>query len=141
VDFLFEPKAMGGSGTPTFEAAYYKYNLGGVLDCGSGEPGAPACPGGDNIGGQVAGKAMLVSGAYLFPGKVGWGQFQPFLRFQKFDRDVSNTDSKATDIGVNYVIKGHNARVTTQYTKLKDTRLAPAPTDTRQFYVGVQLQY
>ena len=139
MDALFEPKMIAGSGVPTLEANYYKYDL-GALDCNSGEPGAPVCVGGtDNFGGLVAGKAMMVSGAYLFPAQVGWGKFQPFVRLQKFDRDVSNTERKATDLGVNYVINGHSARITTQYTKLKDTRLAVQ--DQKQFYVGVQLLY
>jgi hypothetical protein len=139
VDGLFEKKSNGG-GVPTIEGAYYKYKLGGALDCGSGEPGAPACPtGADNVGGQVAGKAYMLSGAYLFPGKVGWGQFQPFVRYQKFNREVSSTTNKATDIGVNYVIKGHNARISAVYTKFNDSRLATP--SAKQFVVGVQLQY
>lgn len=140
VDGLLEKK-LGGGFVPTLEAAYYKFDLSGVVDCGSGEPGSIACPAADNVGGQVAGKAYMVSAALLLPGKVGWGQFQPFVRFQKFDRDVSNTTNKATDVGVNYVINGANAKVTAMYTKFDDSRLAPADTTSNRFLIGVQLQY
>jgi hypothetical protein len=139
-DLLFEKKFS--IGVPTIEAGYYRYDLGAV-DCGSGEPGAPACPasGGDNIGGQVDGKAYLVGGAWLIPGMVGWGQFQPFVRWQKFDRKLSNTDNKAFDVGVNYLIKGPNAKLALMYSKLEDTRLPVAIRKTDQYLLGVQLQY
>jgi hypothetical protein len=129
------------SGVPTFEAAYYKYKLGAV-DCGSGEPGSPVCAGGtDNVGGQVDGKSYLLSAAYLFGQKVGWGQFQPYVRHQKFDRTLSSTTSKATDFGLNYIIKGPNAKISAVYTKTEDTRLAIAARDRNMFTLGVQLQY
>jgi len=139
-DILFEKKLAGGF-VPTLEGAYYKYDLGGAIDCGSGEPGAVACPVGDNVGGQVDGKAWLFSAALLFPGKVGWGQLQPFVRYQKYDRSLSATTSKATDFGLNYIINGSNAKISAVYTKFEDTRLAPAQTDRKQFVLGVQLQY
>jgi hypothetical protein len=139
-DLLIEKKVAGGN-VPTFEAAYYKYELDAV-DCGSGEPGSVACPGGtDNAGGQVAGKAYLVGGAWLFPTKVGWGQFQPFVRYQKFDRDLSHTTNKTTDFGLNYIIKGPNAKISAVYSNLQDDRLPAPRNDLKQFLVGVQLQY
>ena len=138
-DFLFEKKF--GIGVPTFEAAYYKYDLGGAVDCGSGEPGSTACPAGDNIGGQVDGKSYLVGAAFLFPQRVGMGQFQPFVRYQKFERTLSATDNKAFDLGVNYIIKGPNAKVSFVYSKFEDSRLAAPQNDVKQFMVGVQLQY
>lgn len=135
VDALFE-KNFGGF-VPTLEGAYYRYDLGAV-DCGSGEPGSGACPGGDNVGGQVDGKSYLIGAALLLPGKVGWGHFQPFVRYQKFDRDVSDTTSKALDIGVNYIINGSNAKISLMYTKFDDSRSGADP---EQFVVGVQVQF
>jgi hypothetical protein len=138
-DVVFEKKFAFG--VPTLEGAYYKYNLGAV-DCGSGEPGAAACPVGvDNVGGQVDGKSYLVGAAFLFNEKVGWGQFQPYLRVQKFDRSLSRTANKQLDIGVNYVVKGPNAKVSLTYTKMEDTRLAVGFTKRDQIVLGVQLQY
>ena len=142
VDVLMEKKLGGGA--LTLEGAYYKYDLGSVLDCNSGEPGSPACPaaGADaNVGGQVKSKAYYVTAAYLIPGKVGWGQFQPFTRYQKLDRDVSNTTKKQLDVGVNYVIKGHNARITAVFSKVKDDALPSPQNDTNKFILGTQLQF
>jgi len=137
-DLLFEKKFSFG--VPTIELGYYKYDLGAV-DCGSGEPGAPGCPVGDNVGGQVDGKAYLAGAAWLIPGIIGWGQFQPFVRYQKFDRALSNTENKAVDVGVNYVIKGPNAKLSLMYTKFDDSRLAFAVQERKQITLGAQLQY
>lgn len=140
VDALFEKK-FGGV-VPTLEGAYYRYDLGGAVDCNSGEPGSIACPVGDNLGGQVDGKAYMVSAALLFTSKVGWGQFQPFVRYQKYDRDVSSTTNKLLDFGVNYIINGSNAKLSAVYSKREDSRgIAPGLTDQKQFVLGVQLQY
>jgi hypothetical protein len=120
---------------------YQKTSLGAV-DCGSGEPGAPGCLGATgSIGGQISGKSYLGTLALLFPQKVGWGYFQPFVRYQKQERDVSSTTNKGTDYGVNYLIKGFNAKVSAVYTNLDDTRLAPGKTRNDQFVLGVQLNY
>src|SRR5258708_27411387 len=139
LDALLEKK-MGGF-VPALEGAYYKYDLGGVVDCGSGEPGSVACPAADNVGGQVAGKAFLLSGALLLPGEVSGGRIQPFIRYQKFDRNVSGTTSKATDFGVNYLINGSNGKVSLAYTKFDDSRIAPAQTSAKQVVLGLQVQY
>jgi hypothetical protein len=130
-----------GVGVPTFEAAYYKYKL-GALDCNSGEPGAPSClGGGDNVGGQVDGKAWLLGGGFLFPQQFGWGKLQPFVRYQKFERTISATTSKAWDFGVNYIIRGPNAKVSLMYSKFKDNRVAAPRDDIGQLVLGLQLQY
>ena len=141
VDGFYEQKLSGGW-VPTLEGIYYSYDTGGVLDCGSIELAGPptVCGGTDNVGGQVAGNAYIVTGALLLPMKAGIGQFQPFLRYQKYSRDVSNSTSKATEFGLNYIIKGPNAKVSAVYTKFEDDR----PTSLAsfdQFVLGVQLQY
>lgn len=138
LDMLMEKK-MGVGGALTLEGAYYKYDFGGVRDCGDGLAGAATCPAGTNVGGEVAGKAYLATVAYLIPGKVGIGQFQPFLRYQEFKRDVTSTKNEQSDVGVNYVISGHNARISAVYSKLKDP--LATKTDRNQFILGVQLQY
>ena len=137
-DALFEKKFS--IGVPTIEAAYYKYKL-GALDCNSGEPGAPVCAAGDNVGGQVDGKAVMLVGGFLFPQKVGPGQFQPFFRWQKYERTVSATEAKTTDIGVNYLIKGPNAKISLVYSKLEDSRNAAPRDDLSQIVAGFQYIY
>ena len=139
-DLLYETKETG-SGVVTVEGAYYKYGLGAV-DCGSGEPGSVACAGaGTNVGGLVAGKAYLATVAYMFPEQIGMGKFQPFVRFQKFNRDVSQTTNKQSDLGVNYVMDGHNSRISAVFSKLDDSKLSPAVSSTNQFILGYQFQY
>ena len=142
VDVLMEKKLAGGS-LLTLEGAYYDYDLEGIADCGSGEPGAAACPGGaganDNVGGLVEGKGYLATAAFLFPGKIGIGQMQPFVRYQSFDRELSNSTIDVLDVGFNYVIKGHNARVSAFWSKTEDDRPAP-DTDVDKFVIGVQFQ-
>lgn len=137
IDALFEKKI--GAGALTLEGAFYNYDLDGVRDCGDGFAGASACPGGDNIGGLAAGEAYLATVAYLIPGKVGIGQFQPFVRYQQFKRDVDSTKLEQTDFGVHYVMAGHNARVSAVYSTIKDPLAADR--DRNQFILGVQLQY
>jgi hypothetical protein len=138
LDLLAEKKL--GFGVPTFEAAFYKYSL-GAPDCGSGEPGAPACLAGENVGGQVDGKATLLGGAWLIPQTIGWGQFQPFLRWQRFKRTLSSTTAKEFDLGVNYLIRGPNARLTVQYSKLRDDRVPAPRDDVAQIVLGAQLMF
>ena len=137
-DFLLEKKFAGG--VPTLEGAYYKYSL-GALDCGSGEPGAPACLPGQNVGGQVDGKSYLVTAAWLFPQKLGVGQLQPYARMQEFKRTVSATTAKTYDLGMNYLIRGPNARATLQLTKMTDDRIAAPKDSVKQLTVGVQLMF
>ena len=139
-DGFFEKKLDNGF-VPTLEAIYYRYDL-GAPDCGSGEPGAPACVGGgDNVGGQVGGKAYIFTGALLIPEKVALGQFQPFLRYQKYNRQLSQTSSTAAEFGLNYIIKGPNAKISAVYTKFEDTRNPIATSKMNQFVLGAQLQY
>jgi len=119
VDFLMEKK-LGNGGVVTLDAAYYKYDLEDVADSVLAQ-----------------GDSYFVTVAYLFAKKIGWGQFQPFSRFQSFDRDeTNNVGSRGTrdryDIGLNYIIAAHNARVSMYYVN-ED----PGP-DT--FKIGLQLQ-
>ena len=133
VDLLVEKKLAGGM-VPTLEAGYYVYSL-QKLDAGVGT----------NAGGLEGGKSRLITGALLFPQKVGWGQFQPFVRYQKFERTgmsaAPNTTNSGTDYGVNYIIKGFNAKVSAVYSKLEDTSRAAATQKRDQIVLGVQLQY
>lgn len=141
IDVLFEKKL--GADAVTVEGAYYRTSL-GALDCGSGEPGAPACPAAgpnDNVGGLISSKAYLLTGAYLIGEQVGWGQFQPFARYQKLERNASATSKSQFDLGVNYVIKGHNARLSAVYSKVKDDALPSPKDDIGKFVVGAQLQF
>jgi len=139
VDLLFESSV--GTGVLTAEGAYYKYDFDGQVDCGSGEPGSLLCVDGTNMGQQIEGTGYLATLAYLIPHSVGIGRFQPFLRQQKFEREVSQTTHEKMDLGVNYVIDKHNVRISAVYSRLKDDRLVLNNDTVGKFVVGVQLQY
>ncbi len=133
LDALMEHKLAGG-GVVDLEGAYYKYDTQGVADVAPGFGGAGAIA---NVGGITQGKGWLAGGAYLIPAQVGGGKFQPYVRFQNFKADLTKVTSKQSDYGVNYILDGHNARVSATYTTNEQTALK----DSHKFVVGVQLQF
>lgn len=135
VDVLMEKKLPAG--LLTLEGTYWKYDLDGVPDCGSGEPGSLACPAGDNVGGLVEGDAWLATALFMFPQKLGIGKMQPFVRYQNFERELSNTTVDAWDVGLNYIVKGHNAKFSLYWNQVDDDAAAK-PIDS--VVLGVQLQ-
>lgn len=124
LDLLLEKKLPAG--VLTLEGGYGKYDFSAAA--GAVDLSSP---------GLLPGKSGLVVAAFLFPDKLGWGRLQPFVRFQKFDADVAGGDLTQTDLGVNYVIDGANARVVADYRKLKPETGASRDA----FILGLQLQY
>lgn len=67
------------------------------------------------------GDSFFVLVAYLFPQKIGCGpikgRLQPHTRFQFYDRDFPAVGAaeQGLDIGMHYVIDGHDARFTVVY--------------------------
>lgn len=116
VDLLME-KTNVGPGAVSFEAAYYDYDTDGVFE-------------------SEEGKAYSAGLGYIFNEKVGWGQIQPFVRYQRFDAD-NNIDLRQTDLGVAYIIDGYNAQVSAIYSNLEETNQS----DTKSFLVTLQLQF
>ena len=131
IDVLFETKDTG-SGSFTLEGALYKYDTDDVVDI---------APTGDfNVGGIVQGDAYLLGAAYLFPQKVGIGQFQPYVRYQSFEvyLDTIDTETEQTDIGVNYVIAGPNAKLSLTYF---EQEVDGVDDDYSGILLGAQLQF
>ncbi len=63
------------------------------------------------------GDSYFFTAAYLFKGKGEGdfsGDFQPYVRFVS-NNPSDGDDSDLTEIGLNYVIKGHNARLNVNY--------------------------
>ena len=99
VDFLMEKKLDGGAAS--LEAAYYDYDTDGVFL-------------------SEQGKAYSAGAGYIFNEKVGWGKLQPFARYQKFDSDAAlNSSTSKYDLGVNYIIEGYNAQISTVFSETK----------------------
>jgi hypothetical protein len=70
---------------------------------------------------------------------VGPGQFQPYVRYNS-NEPTSGADSDLIELGLNYVIDGHNLRLNLNYTD-GDANLTgnPGP-DSNAVTVGVQFQ-
>lgn len=56
-----------------------------------------------------------IQGGYLFPGTIGPGRIQPYFRFERLDVD-KKPDTGFPSFGVNYLLKGHNAKLTFDWT-------------------------
>ena len=124
-DFLFEKKLANGA-VASIEAAYYDYDLDDKVDLS-----------------LTQGNSYLVMGSYLVPQKFGWGQIQPYVRYQNFNRDQTNAVGnrgvhERFEGGLNYIIDGHNARISTLY-YVDDA--GPGSKGLGTFKVGLQLQF
>ena len=125
VDFLLEKKLATG-GVATLEAAYYGYDLDGEVDLA-----------------LTQGDSYFVLGSFLLPQKVGWGKFQPYVRYQNFNRDQTNAAGnrgvrERYEGGLNYIIDGHNARISAFY---YEDDAGPGAKALGTFKVGIQLQF
>lgn len=116
VDFLLEKKGVG-PGALSIEAAGYDYDT-------------------DDVYLMEQGRAYSAGIGYIFDQKVGWGQLQPFVRYQKFTPD-NNVDIKKYDVGVNYIIDGYNAQIGAVYSNTEVT----GASDVNAFTVAMQFQF
>jgi hypothetical protein len=116
VDFLMEKKGVG-PGALSIEAAGYDYDTSDVFL-------------------SEQGTAYSAGVGYIFDQKVGWGQLQPFVRYQKFSPDT-DIDTKKYDVGVNYIIDGYNAQVGAAYSNTDVTGAA----DVSAITVAMQFQF
>ncbi|MGY6274341.1 hypothetical protein [Methylomonas sp. MgM2] len=136
VDVLLE-KVLSNSGVVTFNGEYKNYGVSDGYSQASRDAG-----GGFDV---FEGNAFDVSGMYLFPDKVWIGQFQPYLRYVNVDPTTSSTRD-LYEAGVNYVIDGHNARISLSYqygdhiTKGLNYKSDATGADVSQFLVGFQWQ-
>jgi hypothetical protein len=113
VDLLGETTLANGA-VATFEAEYKRFEL---SDIETRAAGAAT----NNTLGMFEGNAYTATALYLMPGKVGIGQLQPYVRYTNNDsnateQDAINSDSRDEyEAGINYIIDGHNARVSLMY--------------------------
>ncbi len=85
------------------------------------------------------GDSAFATVAFLFPQPMGVGKLQPYLR-QVENSPSDGDDSDLTEIGVNYVISGHNARVNFNYSTGDANISGYRGTDVDSFSIGVQIQ-
>lgn len=101
VDLLGET-TLSNDAVVTIEGEYKHFELDGVV------PGAAG-----NFG-MFEGDAYTGTALYLHPAKVWIGQFQPYLRYTYNDAENS-PHRKEYEAGINYIIDGHNARISLMY--------------------------
>jgi hypothetical protein len=143
-DILFE-KVLENKGVITVNAEYKRYwagNLASFTDASTA------------LGGNFpifSGTSFTTYAMYLFPQEVGIGRFQPYGRYT-FVNSVHASALDEFEGGVNYVIAGHNARISTFW---RHGNIAPTggPAQTGfsptgigaphqdSFHVALQLQY
>jgi len=128
LDFLYELAIAGGSAFD-LSGAYYKY------DYAVSAFNADAA-GGAGIG--APGKAYALEAEYLIGQKVGVGKFQPFLRYQKFDYDAGGS-TKYTEAGVQYIIKGDDAKLAAFYAHDDESGTGKPSSNTLK--LALQLQF
>ncbi|MFW2455038.1 hypothetical protein [Methyloversatilis discipulorum] len=132
LDALYETRLRSG-GVLTVEAAWYDYDTDDVADVA---PADPLCSRVSNCGGALQADAALLTVGYLMPHAFGPGRIQPYVRFQRLDPDAG-ARAEQWDVGANYVISGHKARLTAVYSSAKSEG---APSLDR-LVLGLQLLY
>jgi hypothetical protein len=109
-DILFE-KVLENKGVITFNAEYKRYWAGSLASHSDLTANPPA--GGPFTDFPIFGGTSFTGYAmYLFPQEVGIGRFQPYGRYT-FVNSVHQNALDEFEAGVNYVIAGHNARIST----------------------------
>jgi len=101
IDLLSET-ILSNNAVVTVEAEYKRFELDGVVPTD-----------GANFG-MFEGDAYTSTALYLIPDKVFIGQLQPYVRYTYNDPENS-AHRKEYEVGVNYIIDSHNARISLMY--------------------------
>lgn len=125
VDALMQKKVWGGD-VFTLEGAYYVYDTSGINT---------SLPGGNGL---ADGNSYMLLTSYLINQKIGPGKFQPVFRYQEFDQQ-HGPDISEYSIGTNYILKGHDARLSALYSKQNVDNAGHE--DINRFIGGIQLQF
>ena len=128
VDVLMEKKLSSGA-VVNLEASYYDTDTDDIDD-----------------GSITQGNAYRMLASYMLPNKVGWGKFQPYVRYQHASQDqCAGANCGSTDFGtrgimeggLNYIIDGHNAKIMSSYISDKQSSNAEP---IHRFILGMQFQ-
>jgi len=130
---VFSETVLDNNGVVTFEAGYKN------LD-GNRTWATPPEDGLDECFCLFEGDSYYATAGYLFPNKVGPGQFQPYARYMKNDPEDADT-SDTTEWGLNYVINGNKATINLHYVSGDANALGYPGMDTDVVSLGVILQY
>ncbi len=124
IDTLFE-RPLSNGGVVTVEGAYYNFDDHGATNS------------------VRDGDSYFALASYLFPGTMSIGptsgRLQPFTRYQRFDRNnfFATSLERQVDVGVNYIMYGHNARLAAFWTQQE----LAGGVQTNLYRSGVQFQF
>ncbi|MAZ05120.1 porin [Marinobacter sp. SS8-8] len=124
IDGLFE-KPLEGGGVVTLEGEYKSFEV----DTNAAVP----------VFSMFDGDAYFASAAFLMPGNVGPGRYQPYVRYTSNDPS-SGESSSLTELGVNYIISGHNLKLNLNATSGDANASGAKGKDTDTVTFGVQFQ-
>ncbi len=137
-DILFEKVLPNNNGVFTANAEfkrYWSHNLAAFTDGAAG------------FFPMFGGTSWTAYALYLFPNEVGIGRFQPYGRYTSISPVHGSNQRTEWELGTNYVIAGHNARISTywRYGDIANNFLNYSPgaagEKVQSFHVALQLQY
>ncbi|RKZ48911.1 MAG: hypothetical protein DRQ58_03330 [Gammaproteobacteria bacterium] len=132
LDILSE-RVMSNGGVITVEADYKLFDSGFT-------PVSPPAAGSSTCFCLFDGHSIFGTVAYLFPNVIGWGKFQPYVRYvENSPSDARSSDS--IELGLNYVISGHNFLLNFNYLQGDANASGYAGRDVGRATLGLQLQY
>ncbi len=132
VDFLSET-VLSNDGVLTLEGEYKDFD-----SDFTGVDSAALAPNTANFA-LFDGDSYFFTAGYLLPGQTGAGKLQPYVRYT--ENNPSDADSSdLIELGLNYVVSGHNARFNINYTS-GDANLSGLPgNDVDSIVLGFQVQ-
>jgi len=86
------------------------------------------------------GTSYFLSAGYLMSDKVGPGKLQPYLRYVS-NSPADGDDSVLTEIGINYVVDGHNLRFNANYASGGANLSGYSGADVDRISLGAQWQF
>ena len=134
-DLLFEKVLPGNMGVFTANAEFkrmWAQNLAAFTD-------------GTGCFCMFGGTSWTMYALYLFPNEIGIGRFQPYGRYTGLNSQFGGA-SEEYELGTNYVISGHNARISGFWRTGNSPGpaanwAAPTGQHVDSFHVALQLQY
>jgi len=145
LDFLFEQE-LDNCGVVSVEAAYYDFDD----ENGLGQSTGAAIANPTGIFGDLAnrqGESWFLLVSYLMPNDVAVGclngRLQFLTRYQQYDHDniggAGGGVSDSLDLQLNYILEGHNARLSAVWTQ--HDAIGPGRDNLDAFILGAQLQF
>jgi hypothetical protein len=138
-DLLFEKPLANDGGVLTvtgeFKQHFANYNQNVAFAANAVIPGECFC--------IFDGQSYQGAALFLIPNEIGIGRFQPYARYTSVQPNHS-AQRNETEGGVNYIISGHNARISffSQYGNLASlgSNYAPTATGDNNYAVKLALQ-